>query len=161
MEMEHAESTLRLYPSAPNAWQMKAALQESKRMLKEHEAERASARHCSAKELETRMDDLLNEPSSVFVYIVEGQVSVFTKNLGTQFPPQFLKKCRDMLRVERDTTVAWYQSVNSLPLEVRAATALYGQLPDRPPTKLVIGNKLQVLRSKSLSSHKRTPECST
>ncbi len=113
----------------------------------------------SEKDVAMHLDGLLNQHgAAVLLCVVEGQVSVFTKMLGTKFPKQFLHKCRTMVHIEPETTVAWYPTVDAQPVETVAATALYGSTHPETKPSFVAGGKLFLLRRKFLGVSHAAPD---
>jgi hypothetical protein len=108
----------------------------------------------SAGDVAEHLDSILNGTgASVVLCIVEGEVSVFTKKLGTQCPPEFLRKCSRDLQIKPDAVVAWHPTTDAEPLETMAATALYGETPAHAPSRSAAGDRLRRLRQESLPSH--------
>jgi hypothetical protein len=106
----------------------------------------------SAKEVEQHINGFFNQSNAVLILIVEQEISIFTKTLGTQFPDEFLSKCRRFLRITEQTPLAWGPTLDSPLIETLAASVLYGQIPNEFPQQLAIGNKLKLFRERLYSS---------
>ena len=103
----------------------------------------------STQDVADHLDGLLRKHgTAVLICVVEDEVSVLTESLATQFPPEFLQKCERFLHISHGTPVSWYRSVDSEPLETVAGSALYGEPPGVPPSRIAAGNKLKLLRNK-------------
>lgn len=107
----------------------------------------------SAEDVAMHLGGLLNRHgAAVLVCVVEGEVSVFTRELGARFPAGFLTKCRDMIGITPETPVAWYRAMDAQPVETVAAVALYGRPVQQSEFPTFTGRKLQILRQRFLSS---------
>ena len=91
---------------------------------------------------------------AVVVCVVDGEVSVFTRKLGTKFPDEFLAKCRNKIRIMPETPVAWYRTVDAQPVETQASVALYGQASLQSKLPIFTGSKLHLLRQRFLGSNR-------
>ncbi len=109
----------------------------------------------SAEDVVMHMGGILNRNgTAVVVCVVDGEVNVFTRELGTKFPHGFLTTCREMIRIQPETPVAWYQAMDAQPLATVAALALYGQAPNQSAFSSFTGNKLYLLRQRFVSPNR-------